>query len=297
MLNINKNESDNFFNIIGVLNEISDKTGTSAAKNDKYISLTLNVRVDQEVNGSMTENIIPVSLFAMRHKSDGKELNTNYDRIMEYKDKLVSLGTVEKGSEHLASKVSITGKIRENSFMSKTGQLVNSWNIDTNFVNDQRATDEEGATFRATGVVCKKFRETDSNGDETGKLIVKICIVGYAGKANVIEFCAYGSKADYIDEHWNKGDTVKFAGYIAVTNKVIEVQEDMGFGDPITHKKTESKRELVIDRGSREGLDEADSYDADDIKLALQKRDAELKKLAEGSKKPKAKKSDDFDNF
>lgn len=46
MLDIKKVESDNYFNIVGTLNEIEVKEGTSATKNDKWISCNLQVRVD-----------------------------------------------------------------------------------------------------------------------------------------------------------------------------------------------------------------------------------------------------------
>lgn len=284
MLDINKKQSDNFFEVVGILNSINVKEGTSAKTNDQWISCEADIRVDQEIGEKMTTNIIPVKLFANRHKKDG-ELNTNYDRITDYKENLIALASCDKGDEGKASKIYALAEVKENSFMSNTGTMINSFQFTTNFLNGWRAADEEGATFTVTGVVVKKYRETDKNGDETGKLIVKLCIVGYAGTANVIEFCAYGSKADYIDEHWQKGDTIKAAGYISFTNDVIEVTEEMGFGDPITKKKTISKRELIIDRGSAEGLDEAHSYDADDIKLALDKRQAYLASVEESAKK------------
>lgn len=295
MLDIKKVESDNYFNIIGTLNEIEVKEGTSAAKNDQWISCTLQVRVDQEIDGKTTENIIPVNLYAMRHKSNSTELNTNYDRIVDYKENLISLGSCEKGKENFASKVAITASIRENTFYTKTGEEVNDWRLSTNFVNNWRASDEEGARFQVTGVVVKKFRETNRDGDETGRLIIKLCLIGYAGKANVIEFCAYGTKADYIDQHWNKGDTIKCAGFITMTNKIVETKEDTGFGDPIITRRTETRRELVIDRGSGEGLDEGHSYDADDIRVALDERKAELVKAQAAAKEKKPVKASNID--
>lgn len=290
--------SDNFFNIIGVLNEINVKEGTSTATGDKYVSCDMSIRVDQEINGESVENIIPISLFASRHKKNSQELNTNYDRILDYKEKLTALGSVDKGQESKASKLAIQAEIKENSFYGKNGTLVNGWRLTTNFANEQRASDEEGATFTVTGVVVKKYRETNKEGDETGKLIVKLCIITFGGVANVIDFCAYGSKADFIDEHWQKGDTIKCAGFVSMSHEVIEVKEETGFGDPIVNRHTISRRELIIDRGSGEGLQDAYAYDADDIKIALDKRQAYLATLEEKSKKPKAsaKATDDF-NF
>lgn len=285
MLDIMKKPSQNEFNVVGVLNEINVKEGTSPKTNDQYISIDLTVRVDQEVNGRATENIIPISLYSARHKKGTQELNVNYDRLVGYKDNLISLGSVDKGEEHRASRVAIQSEIRENSYYSKTGKLVNGWRLSTNFINNQRASDEEGATFVVTGVVAKKYRETDKEGNETGKLIIKLCVITYNGTANVIDFCAYGPKADFIDEHWQKGDTVKCAGYIVLTNKIIEEKEETGFGDPIITQHTVFDRELVIDRGCGEGLSDAYAYDADDIKVSLDKRQAYLATLEENMKR------------
>lgn len=285
MLDITKKPSENKFNIVGILNQIKIKEGTSTKSGDNYISIDLEVRVDQEINNEATENIIPVSLFASRHKKGTQELNVNYDRIMTYKDSLVSLGMVDKGEENKASKVVIPAEIKENSFYGKNGMLVNSWRLSSNFINFQRPSDEEGATFTVTGVVGKKWRETDKEGNETGRLFVRLCVITYGGTANVIDFVAYGSKADFIDEHWQKGDTIKCAGYISMTHKVIEKKEETGFGDPIVTKHTVSSRELIIDRGCGEGLSDAYAYDADDIKVALDKRQAYLATLEENAKK------------
>lgn len=299
MLNIKKDESENMFNICGVLNSIKVSTGKSAKKNDEYVKAEIEIRVDQDFNDKKEQNIIPLTLFSMRHKAD-KTLNQNFDRIKDYGENLIALGSVEKGKENFASKVNITAKIKENTFVSKTGQTITSWNLDTNFINNWRAADEEGTRFVVTGVVGKVFRETDKNGDETGKLNIRLGLVGYNGRVDLIDFCAYGSKADYIEEHWHKGDTIKCAGFIRYSTEVIEVEEDMGFGDPITKKTTVPVKELVIDRGSRDGLDDAHSYDADDIKAALAERTAYIAKLEEDARsKPKAKPaaSDDFGGF
>lgn len=301
MLNIKKDECQNEFSIRGTLNNIKMTTDKSKKSGDDYVRLDIEVRVDQDFGGKMEQNIIPLSLFSMRHKKDSKELNSNYDRFKDYGENLIALASLEKGKENFASKVNIAAKIKENVFVSKTGQVINGWKFETNFINEWRTGDEEGADFVITGVVGKIFRDKDKNGDETDRLNIRLAIIGYNGIANVIDFCAYGSKADFIEENWHKGDTIKCAGYVRITSEIEEVEEDMGFGGPLTSRKTKPIRELVIDRGSKEGRDDAHSYDADDIKAAINEHNAYVAKLEEEAKnsKPKAKatSSDGFSGF
>jgi hypothetical protein len=300
MLDIMKRESINEFIINGVLNEIDVKEGTSPKTNDGWISCEAAIRVDQEINGKVEENIIPIKLFSNRHKKDssGKpsnELNVNYDRIKEYGEKLIALGSVEPGEEGKASRVSVTASIRENSFAGRDGRIVNTWQLSTNFINSMKNSDDEEATFLVTGVVVKKIHETDREGEETGRLIVKLCIVGWNGSANVIDFIAEGSAADHIDRNWEQGDTIKAAGVIAMTKKTVKTTEDVGFGEPIVHTRTETRRELIIKSGSGAGLSEDESYDSDDIKVALDKRKAYLTSLENAPKATSvAKKNDGF---
>lgn len=286
-------ESLNEFSVIGILNEIKINEGTSKKTNDQWVSCEASVRVDQDINGKTEENIVPVKLFASRHKKDGG-LNANFDRIKEYGEKLISLGSVEPGQEDKASKISITASIRENSFAGRDGRTINSWQLSTNFINNQRRDDEEGATFVVTGVVVKKVPELDREGNETGRLLIKLCVISWGGTANVIDFYAEGSAADHIDRNWEQGDTVKAAGVIAMTNRIVKTQEDVGFGEPIVHTRTESRRELIITSGSNSGLSEDESYDADDIKVALDKRKAYLASLEQKPAQTPKKDSSSF---
>lgn len=286
MLSIEKNESVNIFNIVGTLNELDIREGTSQKSGDTYVSCNAQIKVMQEIDGKMTENIHSVSLFSMRHKKDGSE-NKNFDRIKEYGEKLIALSATEDESQ--ASKVYVQASAAENMFVGSNGSVVEkAYRLSTNFINSQRASDVEGATFEITGALVSKNPEVDKEGNETGRLILSICLVGWGGKANVLEFIATGNAATHIEQNWEIGDTIKAGGYIVMTNKIVSWTEEMGFGDPITHSRTETRRELVITRGSQCGLDEDDSYDQDDIRRILAARKAEKEKLEKSGNKPKA---------
>lgn len=297
MKDIKKHESRNEFVICGTLNTIKITEGTSNKKNDDFVAADIEIRVDQNVNGTMEESIVPIKLFSMRHKTD-KSLNANYDRIKSYGDRLIPLTICDPGEEDKASQVRIEAAISENSFKTRDDRIVNAWQLTTNFVNDKKRNDKEEASFIVTGVVVNDLgsaREMDSDGNETGRLIVKLCLVGWGGRANVVEFVAEGSAAEHIERNWAQGDTVTAAGFVVISQKTVSSTEDFGFGD-MKHDHTVSKRELLITAGSGAGLSEDESYDASDIKVALDERLAYLNSLTVKAKeeKPSPKKDNGF---
>lgn len=239
-------------------------------------------------------------MIANRFKSDGS-LNSNYDRIASYKESLTSVAAAETIAQ--ASRVSVSGKtakLVENMWVDKrTGAVKTGFQISSNFINSARESDKDTAKFEVTGVVLGMRPEQDKEGEETGRLIVNIGLVGYAGKVNVIETIAEDNAKSFIEDNWNKSDTVTVAGIINMTQKVTTYTEEVGFGEPIVRHRTESCRELLITAGSREGADEDHAYDEDDIKAALKERQAKKEALLNKSKsKPAAKStSEKADSF
>lgn len=285
MLDIKKVESINEVYVSGILNELEISEHSSA--NGDFISGVARIRVDQEVNGQSVENIIPIRMFSARTKKDGSP-NKNYDRIKGYRDSLIALAAAEDPSQ--ASRITVSGNaanITENSYYTPDGRLVQSFQINTNFLNAKRDTDAEKATFAFSGVVGKMKEETKDD-VETGRLIVSFIVVGYNGRANVIELVADGAAKTFIENNWNEGDTVKVNGIINMTYTVKKYYEEQGFGEPIERQRTESRRELLITGGSQSGLEESFSYDADDIKAALAERATRLKEQEQKSKEKKS---------
>ena len=64
MLDIEKVQSVNEVTVIGVLKEL-DVEERETSDGRKYITATARVGVDQEINGVMTENIVPVRSFSL----------------------------------------------------------------------------------------------------------------------------------------------------------------------------------------------------------------------------------------
>lgn len=296
MLNINKTESKNIVYVSGILKEINveekiDKNGKS------FVTGSALIGVDQEIDGKLSENEIPVSMFAYRKKKDGTD-NKVYDGILKMREDYTSLAAAE--DPKLASTVTITsGKIAENNFISKkSGLPISGFQISSNFMSKARSSDEQKATFELSGVVGDIVEELDKDENPTGRYKIKFIVIGYGGKANVVEIIVNKPNAiNHVTTNFKKGDTVNIGGIISMTYKVTTVLEEQGFGEPIKRVKTESRRELILTSCSAAGLEEELSYDSDEVKASLAERTERINKMVEDAKTtsaPKSKSSSDL---
>lgn len=305
MLNIMKNESTNVVNISGILSQL-DVEEKSTADGRDYVSAKAVIKVDQEIGGKMVENEIPVKLFSMELKSDGKTVSKIYKGILEMRDKFTSLAALPDDEKDKASKVVITsGQIKENIWVDpSSGQVRTGFEIDSNFMNAPRqgAEFEPGARFELSGVIMDTTRETDANQEETGRLKVKVAVVGWTGKdgvtrVDVIDLIAASDSAvNFIESNWEKGDTVNINGKISFNQSTKVWYEEQGFGEPIKRTKTQTRKELIILGGSPSGLEEEYSYESNDIKAGLAARAARVEEMKEKGNKPKAQKRASFDD-
>jgi len=261
--------------------------------------------VDQEIGGKMVENEIPIKLFSMELKSDGK-VSKIYTGILEMRDKFTSLAALPDDEKDKASKVVITsGQLKENIWVDpNSGQVRTGFEIDSNFMNAPRqgAEFEPSARFELSGVIMDTTRETDANQEETGRLKVKVAVVGWTGKdgvtrVDVIDLIAASDSAvNFIESNWEKGDTVNINGAISFNQSTKVWYEEQGFGEPIKRTKTQTRKELIILGGSPSGLEEEYSYDANDIKAGLAARAARVEEQKEKGNKPKTQKRASFDD-
>lgn len=285
MLNIKESQSKNECYISGIINELDIVEGNT---NDGrgYIRGTAKIGVDQEIGGKTCENVITVSMFSMRKKQDGSD-NSVYDRIKGYRDAFTSVAVAEDRSQ--ATRVTLNGRacnLTENMWYDqRTGQVRTGFQIACNFLEKQRSTDEEKASFELSGVVLGMRPELDNEENETGRLIISFGVIGYKGRIDVLELIANDTAKAHIEANWNKGDTVSVVGLINVVQKDITWTEEQGFGAPIVRHRTESRRELIITGGSAGGLEEDLSYDADDIKASLEDRKARMAQVKDKATK------------
>lgn len=304
MLNIKEAQSTNVVEISGILSQLEvEQKKTADGRN--YASAKATIKVDQEIGGKMVENEIPVKLFSMELKSDGK-VSKIYTGILEMRDKFTSLAALPDDEKDKASKVVITsGQLKENIWVdSNSGQVRTGFEIDSNFMNAPRqgAEFEPSARFELSGVIMDTVRETDANQEETGRLKVKVAVVGWTGKdgvtrVDVIDLIAASDSAvNFIESNWEKGDTVNINGAIRFNQSTKVWYEEQGFGEPIKRTKTQTRKELIILGGSPSGLEEEYSYDANDIKAGLAARAARVEEQKEKGNKPKTQKRTSFDD-
>lgn len=293
MLDIKKTQSTNKVTIVGMLNELEiEEKITNDGRG--YVSGKASIRVDQEIGGKKVENIIPIRMFSMKKKKDGTD-NVIYERIAKLKDKMTSLAAAEEPSQ--ASKVLITGAtLQENMWADKTtGQVKKDFQISANFMKEAKDEDEDCGVFELTGVIGNMKDEYDKNGDETGRLKISFIVIGWQGKADVIELTVENPNAvDFIKNNWELEDTVSLTGIINMTYKTETWTEEQGFGEPIKRTRTISKRELIVTGGSPSGLDEAFSYDTNDIKAALEERKIREQEIENGGKTVKKPTTNSF---
>lgn len=305
MLNIKEAQSTNVVEISGILSQLEvEQKKTADGKN--YASAKATIKVDQEIGGKMVENEIPVKFFSMEMKSDGSAVSKIYTGILEMRDKFTSLAALPDDEKDKASKVTITsGQLKENIWVDpSSGQVRTGFEIDSNFMNAPRqgAEFEPSARFELSGVIMDTTRETDANQEETGRLKVKVAVVGWTGKdgvtrVDVIDLIAASDSAvNFIESNWEKGDTVNINGAISFNQSTKVWYEEQGFGEPIKRTKTQTRKELIILGGSPSGLEEEYSYDANDIKAGLAARAARVEEQKEKGGKPKTQKKASFDD-
>ncbi len=287
MLNINETESKNVVSICGTLSELEveqKRTGDGR----EYVAARGSIKVDQEIDGVMYENTIPFRQFSMKLKKDGTT-NKIYDSIVKEKETLTSLAACPEDQPNLASRVRINGRLEENIWIDQSTKTPRtSFQISTSFLNSLRGEQDDEATFELSGIVINMSRETDMNGDETGRLKLKFAVVRYGGRVDVIDLIAQSPNAvNFIESNWNEGDTVNVNGVVNVSQHTKVWYEEQGFGPAIKRTKSESRKELIILGGSPSGLEEAYCYDPDAVKAGLAGRQARTEELKQRTSAPK----------
>ena len=276
--------SENQVKIEGILSEVGLETATFNRKGQttECIRGTIKIRVEQEINGTMTTMEVPVSAFASRYTNAGAE-NPAYNSLKDVMENYKSIAAC--GNIDDADRVRITnGSLQENVFYAKNGDLVNTSRISASFINKIAKNEcKPEATFTATIVVGNKSDELDRDGTPTNRLNVNGVIIQYGERADLIKFIVAKPDAkNHIEQYWNDGDTVRVQGKVNFSSKTEYIEEEVGFGEPIKTAKTTSVHELLIESGSAGCLEGDAAYDIKDIQSALAARKVRI----EETKKP-----------
>ena len=278
-------QAQNKVNINGKLLDVTTGSGT-LSDGRAYERANLTVRVQQSYGGRDEVSEIPVSMFASQFTTRGTP-NPAYKSLQDLK----TFKTAQDVGFDDADTVRLTGcSLRENAFVSKSGQLINGWQINTSFIN--KTTMQDTATFVIDIFIMDMHDEVDRDGDSTGRLIIKGGIVQYGGKLDVVEFIVEGpEQVDYIQRNWNINDTVTAKGRIRVTSvEVKDSGKNSSWGEDIPDTTTRFIRELIIVSGDDEGKEEEFAYDPTDIKKAFNVRKANIEQLQMDAKKASSSK-------
>jgi hypothetical protein len=189
------------------------------------------------------DNFIPVGFFSYKLKKDKTE-NGIYKSLMtvinEYK-------TISKDGREAADSVEINkAQISENLFFVDQGQrLIRGFQIGSSFFNRKAVTTPQ-ATFTITGEIFEMVEEVE-NDVPTGALILRLLVLGYEGRPNIIDFRVEDAKGvDYIKTVATVGQDIKINGDIVVREIVEEKKEEAAFGDPIVTSTRHTVRQLIV---------------------------------------------------
>ena len=282
-------QATNKLNIVGKLLDCTFGEGTTKT-GQHYERANFTVRVTQKINGVEETSEIPISIFASQFTSQNKP-HPGYKNIQDMK----RWKTVQDVGETEATVVRMTSaNVQENNFVSKSGQLINGWQIRTSFVNEATNNIADIASFNIDIFIMDMHDEIDRDGEPTGRLIVKGGIVQYGGTLDIVEFIVEGNDAvDYISRNWNINDTVNAGGRIRFTSQEVKRSaSESSWGEELPETSTRMVRELIITRGSDEAFEEEFAYDPIEIKKAFNDRKARIEQLQVEAKKSAPAKTD-----
>jgi len=279
-------KDNNKVNIVGLLSENNVEQREKDGR--KYVTGNIKIRVG--------ESDISIYVFAF-DKTKAGTANPAYTQIINVCDKGVSLaacgGDITKATKIRAGSC----RFEENMFASRfNGNIVSSTRVSGSFFT-LGASEEPKAKFTC-GICIKSIKnEVNSDGDETGRLIIEGILEQY-NRWDIINFIAESDQAvSYISNNWEAKDCVSVSGNIiskTITNTISKESEG-GFGEPEEETRTYNRIEYIITSGSEpKELDY--SYSPEDIKNGLADRERRKQELIEGAKKPAAKSivQDDF---
>ena len=267
-------QANNKINLVGKLLDVEFGQGT-LSDNRPYERATVTVRVTQTYEGKTETSEVPVSIFATQYTSTGKA-NPAFKNIQDLK----TMKTAQNVGIDNADTVRMTGlSLQENNFVSRTGVLINGWQIRGSFINVVKAP--EVASFEIQIYVMSMTDEVDRDGELTGRMILKGGIVQYGGKLDVVEFIVDDpDKIDYIQRNWGENKTVTVRGRIRVTSEEVTSAGNSSWGEDIPEEQTTKfVRELIILTGDDVPVDDEFGYNPVEIKKAFNDRKARIEQL------------------
>lgn len=265
-------QAGNKLNLAGILMDVTPGEG-KLADGRPYKRATVTIRVTQTYGGKTETSDIQVGMFATEFTSTGKP-NPAWKSLND----LMLMKSAQKCGIENASHVRLTGAtLQENNFVSRTGNLINGWQIRGSFINEAKVSDI--ASFVTDIFIMSMDDEVDREGETTGRLKIKGGIVQYGGKLDVVDFIVEApDTVEYIQRNWEVNGTVTVKGRIRVLSQEEEVQSS-GWGEDVPDTTTRFVRELIITTGDDECKEEEFAYDPVEIKKAFNERKAAIEQM------------------
>ena len=185
--------------------------------------------------------------------------------------------TIAEVGETEADKVRVSGDLNLYTSAQSGANIVG---FKSNFFNRVKANEEfeQKAEFSVETFISSIIPEVNTDGDETGRILVKGWVPTYNG-IEPITLVAEDDIASAVESTFEPGQTVEFMGDI-VNNRIETVTEiPMAIGKPKKKVNVDYKNELVITGAStpyEEGETPEKPYEADVIKAAIQERTNKL---------------------
>ena len=265
-------QANNKINLSGKLMDVTLGNGT-LSDGRPYQRATVTIRVTQTYHGKSETSDVQVGMFATEFTSSGKP-NPAWRSLNDLKQ----MRTAQNVGIDNASHVRLTGTtLQENNFISRTGQLINGWQLRGSFINEAKIADV--ASFSTDIYIMNMMDEVDREGDTTGRMKIKGGIVQYGGKLDVVEFIVEDPDTiEYISRNWAENKTVNVRGRIRVLSEEEEVQSS-GWGEDVPETTTKFIRELIVTTGSDEPYEDDFAYDPVEIKKAFNDRKAAIEQM------------------
>ena len=262
-------QAENNVFITGILNEVNLEVKNDTKKNKNYISGKVIFLVDQEIDGSLEREEIPVEVFAYEYTNANKP-HPGYRSAVKLMEEGISVAAC--GEEAKADRYSVGGgNLSTSEFEGQDGRKICRQTIRGSFFNKVKNDLENCADIEAE-IFIKSIADEVKNDEITGRLVVNGIIVGYGDRIDEIPFIVENPSAiDYITNHWSENDTVKIYAKIrsTVVNETRESSEVVGFGTAPKHNVSRTVKEYVIISGSSEPYDEGLAYSIEDIQTAI----------------------------
>jgi hypothetical protein len=267
-----------------------------------------DIRIDEKpingqdaISGEVDIQVTPESIHTLNVFSyklnQKKEVSGLFKTLVTIRD---DYKTIDVHGIESADKVRVetsgsfdNGKVGKNEYASPDGEWKSYPRLTAKFINRIKSGEvfEPQAKFTLE-IAVSSMKEEMRNGEETGRLILKGYIVNYqeqkddTKKIYPFDFVVQNPvSVSYVQDNYEKGQTVKIFGDIVNTKVVTEKLVEVGFGEPQKEYDRKEVREYIIVGGTPPyDEDDKNAYDVGLIREAVKKRDAAIEKKKEEKK-------------